>query len=76
MVPTLCFTSVTEKTRRVFWKLSIVIMLLITVADVLLGSRVILIGLLIVGPCCASFSVPPGSRPRKQGASQLGWPFR
>ncbi len=31
-------------------------MLLVTVADALLGSRVILIGLLIVGPCCALFS--------------------
>jgi hypothetical protein len=36
--------------------LSIVIMLLITAADAYLGSRVILIGLLIVGPCCALFS--------------------
>jgi hypothetical protein len=31
-------------------------MLLITAADALLGSRVILIGLLIVGLCCALFS--------------------
>lgn len=31
-------------------------MLLIAAADALLGSRVILIGLLIVGPCCALFS--------------------
>lgn len=45
-----------ERTRRFFWKLSIVLMLLITAADALLGSRVILIGLLMVGPCCALFS--------------------
>ncbi len=31
-------------------------MLLITVADALLGSRIILIGLLMIGPCCALFS--------------------
>ena len=31
-------------------------MLLITAADALLGPRVILIGLLMVGPCCALFS--------------------
>ena len=31
-------------------------MLLIAVADTVLGSRVILIGLLMVGPCCALFS--------------------
>ena len=31
-------------------------MLLITAADALLGARVILIGLLMVGPCCALFS--------------------
>jgi hypothetical protein len=44
------------RTRRFFWKLSIAIMLLISAADTLLGSRVILIGLLMVGPCCALFS--------------------
>ena len=31
-------------------------MLLITAADALLGPRIILISLLIVGPCCALFS--------------------
>lgn len=38
------------------WGLSIAIMLLIAAADALLGPRVILIGLLMVGPCCALFS--------------------
>ena len=38
------------------WRLSVAIMLLITAADALLGPRVILIGLLLVGPCCALFS--------------------
>lgn len=50
------FTVVTEGTRRSFWRLSVAIMLLITAADALLGSRVILIGLLMIGPCCALFS--------------------
>ncbi len=39
-----------------FWRLSIAIIFVITGADALLGSRVILIGLLMVGPCCALFS--------------------
>ena len=38
------------------WRLSVAMMLLITAADALLGPRVILIGLLLVGPCCALFS--------------------
>ena len=38
------------------WRLSVTIMLLITAADALLGSHVILIGLLMIGPCCALFS--------------------
>ena len=38
------------------WRLSVAIMLVITAADALLGPRVILIGLLMVGPCCALFS--------------------
>ncbi len=37
-------------------RLSVALMLLITAADALLGPRVILIGLLMVGPCCALFS--------------------
>lgn len=36
--------------------LSIALMLLITATDALLGPRIILIGLLMVGPCCALFS--------------------
>ena len=38
------------------WRLSVAIMLLITAADAILGPRVILIGLLMIGPCCALFS--------------------
>ena len=38
------------------WRLSVAIILLITAADALLGPRVLLIGLLLVGPCCALFS--------------------
>jgi hypothetical protein len=41
---------------KAIWRLSIVLMLLIAVADTVLGSRVILMGLLMVGPCCALFS--------------------
>ena len=37
-------------------KLSVAFMLLISAADALLGPRIILIGLLMVGPCCALFS--------------------
>ncbi len=49
--------AVSECTRRFFWWLSVAVMLLITATDALLGSRVILIGLLMLGPCCALFSV-------------------
>jgi hypothetical protein len=38
------------------WRLSVVISLVIAAMDTLLGHRVILIGLLIAGPCCALFS--------------------
>ncbi len=51
--PATRLTLVIERTKRLFWRLSVVIMLIIAVADSLLGSRVILIGLLIIGPCCA-----------------------
>jgi hypothetical protein len=37
-------------------KLSIALMLLITTTDALLGPRVILIALLMLGPCCALLS--------------------
>jgi hypothetical protein len=47
---------VADRTNRFFWRLSVAIMLLITAADAFLGSRVILIGLLMMGPCCALFS--------------------
>jgi hypothetical protein len=50
------FTRVTERTRRFFLRLSVAIMLVITAGDALLGSRIILIALLMVGPCCALFS--------------------
>ena len=49
-------TLVTETTHRFFWRLSIAIMFVITTVDALLGTQVILIGLLMVGPCCALFS--------------------
>ena len=42
------------------WRLSVAIMLLITAADALLGPRVILIGLLLIGPCCALFQRTAG----------------
>ena len=41
-------------------------MLLITAADALLGSRIILIGLLMIGPCCALFSA------RRVSTAQVG----
>ena len=46
-------------------------MLLITAADALLGPRVILIGLLLVGPCCALFSARPVST-AQAGAIAVG----
>ncbi len=47
---------VSPRTSRHFWRLSIVLTLVIAATDAVLGSRVILIGLLIVGPCCALFT--------------------
>lgn len=41
---------------KTIWRLSVVLMLLIAGADTILGSRVILIGLLMAGPCGALFS--------------------
>jgi hypothetical protein len=41
---------------KAIWRLSVVLMLLVATADTVLGSRVTLIGLLMVGPCCALFS--------------------
>ena len=38
------------------WKVSIAVALVVSVVDILLGSRVDLIGLLICVPCCALFS--------------------
>ncbi len=35
------------------WKASMTVAFVVSVADILLGSRIILIGLLIVVPCCA-----------------------
>jgi hypothetical protein len=55
---------VAERTNRFFWRLSVAIMLLVTAADALFGPRVILIALLMVGPCCALF----GAR-----RSSAGW---
>jgi hypothetical protein len=60
------FILVTERTRRFFWRLSVAIMLVITTADALLGSRIILIGLLMVGPCCALLSA------RRDSTAQVG----
>jgi hypothetical protein len=50
------FVRVAERTRRLFWRFSVALMLLVATADSLLGSRIILIGLLMMGPCCALFS--------------------
>lgn len=52
---------------KYMWRLSVAIMLLITAADVLLGPRVILIGLLILGPCCALFSTRRVSTAQARG---------
>jgi hypothetical protein len=38
------------------WALSFVLCAVVAAADALLGHRIILIGLLIVGPCCAVFT--------------------
>jgi hypothetical protein len=35
------------------WRLSILLCVLVATCDAVIGSRLILIGLLIVGPCCA-----------------------
>lgn len=48
-------------------------MLLITAADAPLGPRVILIGLLMLGPCCA-LSSTRRVRPPRRGPSLPGWP--
>ncbi len=47
---------VSPRTSRRLWRLSIVLTLVIAATDAALGSQVILIGLLIVGPCCALFT--------------------
>lgn len=39
-----------------FWVLSFVLCALVSATDAILGHRVILIGFLIVGPCCAVFT--------------------
>jgi len=44
------------RVSRIILRVSIIIMLLIAAVDSILGARVVLIGLLIVGPCCALFS--------------------
>ena len=67
------FTAVARRTNRLFWRLSVAVMLLITAADAFLGSRVILIGLLMVGPCSRS-SAQGGFRLRKPEASLSVWP--
>jgi len=38
------------------WRASIALALVVSVLDILVGSRVILIGLLIAVPCCALFT--------------------
>ena len=48
------------------WRLSVAIMLLITAADAILGPRIILIGLLMIGPCCALISA------RRVSTAQIG----
>jgi hypothetical protein len=60
------FRLVTDRTRRFFLRLSVAIMLLVTVADAFLGPRVILIALLMIGPCCALFSA------RRVSTAQVG----
>ena len=60
-----------ERSNRFFWRLSVAIMLLITATDVLLGPRVILIALLMVGPCCALFGARRSSAGRA-GAIAVG----
>jgi hypothetical protein len=35
------------------WRLSLLLCVLVAACDAVIGSRLILIGLLIVGPCCA-----------------------
>jgi hypothetical protein len=52
---------VAERTNRFFLRLSVAIMLLVTAADALLGPRVILIALLMVGPCCSLFGAKRSS---------------
>ncbi len=64
--PVAMFALGTEKMHRNFWNLSIVIMVLITATDAFLGRRVILIGLLMVGPCCALLSA------RRASTAQAG----
>jgi hypothetical protein len=58
--------AVSERARRFFWWLIVTLMLLITATDAVLGSRIILISLLMVGPCCALFSA------RRMSTAQAG----
>ena len=59
-------TLVTERTHRFFWWLSVAIVLCHRRCGRLPGSRIILIGLLIIGPCCALFSA------RRVSVAQIG----
>jgi hypothetical protein len=60
------FVLVNEGIRRLFRWLGFALMLLITAVDALLGARVILIALLMIGPCCALFSA------RRVSTAQVG----
>lgn len=51
-----CTPLIAPRISRRFWRISIVLTLLVAVTDAALGPRFILIGLLIVGPCCALFT--------------------
>ncbi len=57
---------VPPRISRCFWKIGIALTLLIAVTDAAIGPRFILIGLLIVGPCCALFTA------QRARATQVG----
>jgi membrane-bound ClpP family serine protease len=57
---------IAPRTSRRFWRIGIALSLLVAVTDAALGPRFILIGLLIVGPCCALFTA------QRAQAAQVG----
>ena len=61
----------TVRRSRYLWRISIGLTLSIAVIDAALGTRFLLIGLLMVGPCCALFTAQR-ARVAEVGAVAVG----